>query len=343
MDIGRVYGRYLPLKPAQTPAQRSNQSRSFFYGGTLDDLITNRTNAYAKSGRPKLTDGEIRDLSRKYDFRNMTQESYNSFLDDLVQKGVLTKAETGYFGYGGEVRLETVDSRIPVGRIVGLDERYTQNTPFLETGASGSGDMVAWLAQMMTGCDGGDGTQEGAKRAQQRMEMYGALIDVVYRATGISVEDTLRAQYDRFTVTADYADDIVNQIRDPNSAFYQDMYNRMRVQMEESEEEKKKQAIIDALDAILESLSAKKDDWKKKPDSVTSMAELSQVIDSLDKTDPRKEQLNQLRQQLQNLGIYIDLDVGVKGKDKTTWGTTLTQQLIREENEESLPSIFDTI
>lgn len=142
---------------------------------------------------------------------------------------------------------------------------------------------------------------------------------------------------------SDEALNIVDQILDPNSDFYRDMYNRMRVRMEVSEEEKKKQAIIDALDAILETLSAKKDDWQKKPDAVSSMTGLAQTIDSLDKDDPRKEELNLLRERLQNLGIYLDLDVGVKGKDQSAWETTLTQQLIREDEKDTRPNLFDII
>jgi len=109
------------------------------------------------------------------------------------------------------------------------------------------------------------------------------------------------------------------------------MYNRMKLQLQESEKEKEKQAIIDALDAILESLCEKKDDVPKKKSTVRSMAELSQVADSLDKDDPRKEQLNLLRERLQMLGIYADLDVGIKDRDEN-W-ETLTQSLIREESE----------
>ena len=101
MDIGRVYGRYLPLVPGQTPAARSDPKRSFF---GKENLMLNRTNAYASSGRPRLTDAEIDELAVKYDFQNMTREDYDGFLDDLVEKGVLTKAETAYFGYGGTVR-----------------------------------------------------------------------------------------------------------------------------------------------------------------------------------------------------------------------------------------------
>lgn len=333
MDIGSVYGRYLPLTPAQTPAQRAEQSQSFFYSGrNPDDLFINRTSAYAKSSRPRLTDSEIDEIAGKYDFQHMDQEKYDEFLDDLVNKGVLTRAETGYFGYGGSVRLDPMDSKVGVVSVTGQERKYSQNTPFFaDSRIQGNGDMVGWLSELMESTDY-SAYPEAFDRVQQRCEMYGAIYDVVARATNSPA----------YTAGSDGESDIIDQIRNPNSDFYRDMYNRMRVQLEESEEEKKKQAIIDALDAILESLSAKKNDWKKKPDSVSSMVELSKVIDSLDKDDPRKEQLNLLREQLQNLGIYIDLDVGVKGKDKNTW-STLTQQLIREEAKETQPSILDII
>ena len=331
MDIGSLYGKYLPLIPAQTPAQRAEQGKGTFRS-SADDLILNRTNAYAKSSRPRLTDSEIDEIAGKYDFQHMDQEKYDAFLDDLVNKGVLTRAEAGYFGYGGMVRLDPLDSKIMVVSMAGQERKYSLNTPFFgDSRIQGNGDMIAWLSEQMEATDY-SAYPEAFERVRQRCEMYGAVYDAVARA----------ANSPAYTAGNSEKPDLVEQIRNPNSDFYRDMFNRMRVQLEESEEEKKKQAIIDALDKILQSLSAKKNDWKKKPDSVSSMVELSKVIDSLDKDDPRKEQLNLLREQLQNLGIYLDLDVGVKGKDKNTW-STLTQQLIREEAKETQPSILDII
>ena len=117
------------------------------------------------------------------------------------------------------------------------------------------------------------------------------------------------------------------------------MFLRLKIQMEKSKEEQEKQAIIDALDAILESLSAKKDDDPPKKTTVRSMAELAETIDSLDKDDPRKAQLTLLKDRLQRLGIYADLDVGVKDEEET-W-ETLTESLIREDAEK--PNLSDII
>lgn len=365
MDIGEIYGKYLPLTPGQTPAARSEQFKfyktwedmissyaSAYTGPSLfgqapaassnqidsvynkmEDPILSRRTGYAQSNRPRLTDSEIDELARKYDFQHMTQDAYDAFLDDLVDKGLLTRAEAGYFGYGGEIRLDPMDSKVMVMSVAGWERKYSQHTPFLGEGVYGDGDMTAWLAEMMKSTEY-SAFPEAFGRVRQLCEMYGAVYDAVARATNSSA----------YTAgVSEEEPDIISQILDPNSSFYQDMYNRMRVRMEESEEEKKKQAIIDALDAILETLSAKKDDRWRKPDAVSSMTGLAQTIDSLDKDDPRKEELNLLRERLQNLGIYLDLDVGVKGKDQNTWGTTLTQQLIREEAKDTQPSIFDII
>ena len=69
------------------------------------------------------------------------------------------------------------------------------------------------------------------------------------------------------------------------------------------------------------------------------MAELAETIDSLDKDDPRKAQLTLLKDRLQRLGIYADLDVGVKDEDEA-W-ETLTESLIREDAEK--PNLSDII
>lgn len=136
---------------------------------------------------------------------------------------------------------------------------------------------------------------------------------------------------------------IIDQIADPDSAFYQDMFQRMRLQWELSEEEKKKQAIIDALGAILDGMRST-DGVVKRKNVAVSMAELSKQISELDEKDPRRKQLDLFRQRLGQLGILVDLDLGVKGsKDKDQNWLSLTEYLINEENKSFDPSIFDLI
>lgn len=134
---------------------------------------------------------------------------------------------------------------------------------------------------------------------------------------------------------------LVEQIADPGSDFYQSMFQRLRLQLEQSEEEKKKQAVIDALDAILEGMRSI-DGVTKKKDVAASMAGLSRQISELDADDPRRAQLDLFRQRLNQLGIFVDLDLGVKGSKDKGW-QTLTEYLIDEENKDFDPGIFDLI
>ena len=332
MDIAGLYGKYLPLIPAQTPARRAEQAKGVFRS-SMDDLGINRTNAYAKSNRPKQSDSEINEIAGKYDFQHMDQEQYDAFLDDLVDKGVLTRAETGYFGYGGTVQSDALDSKVMIVFIGGQEPKYSQHTPFFaDSRVQGYGDMAAWLSELMESTEY-SAYPEAFERVRQRCEMYGAIYDVVARATNSPA----------YAAGDSGEPDLIDQIADPNSAFYQDMLQRMRLQWEQSEEEKEEQAIIDALGAILDGMRST-DGVTKRKDMAASMAGLSKQISELDAKDPRRKQLDLLRQRLNQLGIFVDLDLGVKGsKDKDKGWQTLTQHLIDEENSTFDPSIFDLI
>ncbi len=324
MDIAKLYSDPTPSTPPQTTAARSRSSNSFSSG--LEHAF-NRKTAYAMSGRPKLTDSEINELARKYDLRNMTQETYDAFLDDLVDKGVLTRAETGYFGYGGVVRPDPMDNKLMTVSVAGQESRYSQNTPFLPYGASGNGDMAAWLAEMMRSADY-SAYPEAGQRVRQRCEMYGALYDIVTRASGPAC-----------AASGEEGSSVIEQLADPGSAFYQDMFQRLKIQMELSDEQKKEQAIIDALDDILEGMRSS-DRPDKRTDVVTSMAGLSKEISQLEGDDPRRVQLDLFRQRLNQMGMYMDLGESIFGGTKEN-GLTLTQQLIREKTEGFDPSAFD--
>ena len=55
--------------------------------------------------RRELTKAELNELAtrlaEKYDPINMTQEEYDSFLDDLVAEGILSRNQLGQLGYHG--------------------------------------------------------------------------------------------------------------------------------------------------------------------------------------------------------------------------------------------------
>ena len=59
--------------------------------------------------RAKLTDNDVKELASKYNPSSMTRDEYDSFLEELVDKGVLTYQEIQYMGYKGMVYLDLSD------------------------------------------------------------------------------------------------------------------------------------------------------------------------------------------------------------------------------------------
>lgn len=73
--------------------------------------------------RKKLTEEDAKALAEKYDPSSMTQEEYDSLLDELVEKSILQKNEMGYLGYLGLVKVGEWDLVSPLSR--GGAEVYT--------------------------------------------------------------------------------------------------------------------------------------------------------------------------------------------------------------------------
>lgn len=51
--------------------------------------------------RAKLTKEDIKELATSYDPKNMTQREYDSFLDELIEKGVMEREDLSYIDYRG--------------------------------------------------------------------------------------------------------------------------------------------------------------------------------------------------------------------------------------------------
>lgn len=60
--------------------------------------------------RRPLTEADVKELAANYDPANMTPKEYDSFLDDLIEKGVLEKEDLNYIDYRGDA--------IPFGELV---------------------------------------------------------------------------------------------------------------------------------------------------------------------------------------------------------------------------------
>ena len=290
--------------------------------------------------RTVLSDAEIAVLRNKYDVRNMSDEQYDAFLDDLADMGAISRQEKRLLGYNGNVVVAYPDENgEAVSRNLDIYSAWDwqgKDAPAFKR-ADANGDILRWVADRLK-WNPVAMTAAQRKNEAAEIDLFENLSAILARMTGTQ---PVKAQ-ESGAADGGEKPDLVDEIANPDSAFYQDMFQRIRLQLEQSEEEKKKQAIIDALDAILEGMRSTDRTVPKRKDMATSMENLSKEISELDKEDPRRKELDLCRQRLNQLGIFVDLDLGVKGSEDKTW-QTLTQQLISEENSTFDPSIFDLI
>ena len=289
--------------------------------------------------RAKLTETEITALTNKYDPRNMSDKEYDAFLDDLESMGAISPWEKRLLGCNNVVVAAYPDENgEAVSRELEIVEAwsYSSAPPPIFKREDADGNILRWISDRLRW------SPEGKTPSQKEMQtaeidMFKSLSAILSRMAGQSpgkAEDG---------ASNEKPADIIDQMRNPDSEIYSGLLQKIKAQLERSEEEKEKQAIIDALDAILEGMRAT-DSGERKTDMVSSMAGLSRQINALDEDDPRRMQLEQLRQRLNQLGIYLDLNTG--GKDEAggeeNW-ESLTQFLIRQNTQKSSIDLADLI
>ena len=132
-----------------------------------------------RTTRKKLSDQEIAELADKYDLHNMTQEQYDAFLDELVERGALTRSDTSWLGRGGFQRIDvdlytlfTEGGATGPTSIVSLENYSGAPKRSLEEAEN---NVIIWLESMLTR----QSQEIGGSR--QKAEALSALHDIVRR------------------------------------------------------------------------------------------------------------------------------------------------------------------
>ncbi len=91
----------------QTQIQEQTARRTDEYRPQVQEAAERRTADQADSAPARKTPSraELAELAAKYNPRRMTEAEYDSFLEDLVDKGILSKSDLGHLGYRGMVVL----------------------------------------------------------------------------------------------------------------------------------------------------------------------------------------------------------------------------------------------
>ena len=112
----------------------------------------------------------------------MTQDQYNAFLDELVEKGTLTKADTMWLGRSGlqrvDVNLDVLFTKGMAPGPITISSTEDFNNIMKESLEDADGDLIVWLESMLArqkqGANGGTSDVSGKKG-----EALNTLLDIV--------------------------------------------------------------------------------------------------------------------------------------------------------------------
>lgn len=184
--------------PYHTTLDLAQRPDGTWHAKNFDDVMQSTYNA-SKSGatqsrncdtyesetpvRTKLSDQEIAELAGKYDPRNMTQEQYDTFLDDLIDKGALSRFDAMRLGHHGWRILDINPGAFASGGI-GCGTAYATSTDNSAGGPRQSledadGDLMRWIENMLSWQD------QDKAGSHQKTEALKALHDIVKQMQAI--------------------------------------------------------------------------------------------------------------------------------------------------------------
>ena len=287
--------------------------------------------------RAKLSDAEIAVLANKYDPYNMDDAAFDDFLDDLQSMGAISEREKGALGYHGIV-VETAFGLegMSIGAVRGW-----QTSTIMPDGSSpmfyreeADGDIVRWLSERVLWEEGGIEyvgdqklTDYNELIAQRNNEMYRNLNDIVSRMA------KLRPESKRETTEDAVKKGVVEQFANADSQLYRSLIGKMKDRMKDAAMDEQEQDVVDALDDVLEAMNERKANGRKS-NLTQATAKISTVAQTYKPGDPRRVQLEQAANQMERMAMHLEEGTSAEAE-------TLTQRLIREEQENASPGIPD--
>lgn len=153
------------------------------FGDALRDASNARKTGAAQSrdtyepetiSRTRLSSGDLAELSGRYDPHNMTQDQYDAFLDELMEKGALSRMDAARLGYHGLRVLDMEpdeNGKVHNGWAYVVDDGRKP----IESLEDADGDLFRWLDAML------DRQEQGIGASRRQKEALNALYDIVKR------------------------------------------------------------------------------------------------------------------------------------------------------------------
>ena len=345
MDIINHYSAYTTARTSTvSQAGTTTQKAGFMSEDEFLDMVKGQSSKSVDDSsrlyngsttRAKLSDTEIAVLANKYDVRNMSDEEFDAFLDDLENMGALSDYEKHQLGYRGSVTVGYVrDGKLEGSGVSGMwaAPEVPGGSTKLFNRQDANGDIFRWINDRIQWKRSYSSDPIQRKTEEDYENLHSTLAGIVGRMAVCRVDDA----------EAERKAGLVRQLADGSSDFYTRMRTMLKAQVEKSREEQQEQDIIDALGKVLDALSGKKDVTGKKVSLNTSANELTRSVNDRiaelkrkNPSDPEIAKLENMLAQLRNAGLYTSmgiLDDTQQGEDDSF--ETLTQLLTRRQTEE---------
>ena len=204
--------------------------------------------------RSQLSKTEIIALANKYDVRDMDDASYDALLNDLESMGAISTMEKKLLGYHNMRAAGYTDAN---GEWVSLGTGtwwVPGEEPPLFNRWDAEGDVWKWINDRMKWTPGENNVPAGVVDTFETA--HKALCGIVNRMEMERPKNTVPEQ----KTSGGEREDLLEQLR--SGEFYKDTIARILETAQKLEEEKRKQATIDALSEMLDALSGRDgEDW----------------------------------------------------------------------------------
>ena len=314
----------------KTAAKQEPRAASSSFSATEGDPLAKAMELYenklflGSTRRTKLSDTEITALANKYNPYDMSTDEYESFLDDLMDMGAISPFERQ------EMRADGLKVEKLGGGWASSAQGVYGGSPCFHW-FEAEGDVYRWSTDRATYTKCGPLTPEEEREASRVEDGYKARSGIVSRMATARPEGKKASGGD--------GQGIVSQFADPTSQLYQGLIGKMKDRMKDAAVDEQEQDVVDALDDVLEAMNERKANGRKS-NLTQATAKISTVAQTYKPGDPRRVQLEQAANQMERLGIQLQ----TSGKTSESGGQeseTLTQRLIREEQENASPGIPD--
>ena len=277
--------------------------------------------------RSQLSKTEIIALANKYDVRDMDDASYDALLDDLESMGAISTMEKKLLGYHNMRAAGYTDAN---GEWVSLGTGTWwvpgEEAPLFNR-CDAEGDVWKWINDRMKWTPGENNVPAGV------VDIFEAAHTVLSGIVNRMEEERPKDAAPEQNPSGGEREDLLEQLR--SGEFYKDTIARILETAQKLEEERKKQATIDALSEMLDSISGRDEDGRDRDGQTANGLQLGLSADQ-ENTFRQGFMPLELQVYLRNLGVSGALDAVEPDEDEEVQETEDVERTGEERTPEEI-------